>query len=105
MIWRTGTKNPHTLYLDEGDVSIPQGFIMAPGAARKIVEVMNATDPGAPAVNCGIKRWVIDAPSNSQYHECSDGEWCAWDDVSPVLMAYAGRIADLERQLARREGK
>lgn len=44
MTWRTGTKNPHTLYLDEGEVSIPQGFIMNPGAARAIVEAMNARD-------------------------------------------------------------
>lgn len=45
MTWRTGTKNPHTLYLDEGDVSLPQGFIMNPGAARAIVEAMNAAEP------------------------------------------------------------
>jgi hypothetical protein len=44
MTWRTGTKNPHTLYLDEGDVSLPQGFIMNPGAARAIVEAMNAAE-------------------------------------------------------------
>lgn len=45
MTWRTGTKNPHTLYLDEGGVSLPQGFIMNPGAARAIVEAMNAAEP------------------------------------------------------------
>lgn len=44
MTWRTGTKNPHTLYLDEGDVSLPQGFIMNPGAARAIVEAMNRSE-------------------------------------------------------------
>jgi hypothetical protein len=50
-------------------------------------------------VNCGIKRWNIDAPSNSQYTECCDGEWCAWDDVSAALMRQDGERAAVERQL------
>jgi hypothetical protein len=48
LTWRTGTKNPHTLYLDEGDVSLPQGFIMNPGAARAIVEAMNGSEGETP---------------------------------------------------------
>lgn len=44
MTWRTGTKNPHTLYYDEGEVSIPHGFLMNPGVARRICEAMNERD-------------------------------------------------------------
>jgi hypothetical protein len=32
--WRTGTKNPHTIYLDDE----PVGFILDPALAKRIVE-------------------------------------------------------------------
>lgn len=28
-----------------------------------------------------MKRWTIDAPSQSQYHRDLDGEWVEYDDV------------------------
>ena len=40
-----------------------------------------------------MKRWDIDAPASSQYHEAPDGEWVEYRDVE-------ARIAELERELA-----
>ena len=48
-------------------------------------------------LNCGIKRWVIDAPGSSQYEECAEGEWCEWDDVSAALMRLDGEHSARER--------
>ncbi len=39
-----------------------------------------------------MKRWDIDAPASSQYHEAPDGEWVEYRDVA----ALEARVAELE---------
>ena len=46
-----------------------------------------------------IKRWDIDAPASSQYHEAPDGEWVEYRDVAALeaqLGIYRRSIRDLE---------
>lgn len=39
--WRTGTKNPHTLYVDDE----PAGFVLDPELAKFLVKAANAAQP------------------------------------------------------------
>lgn len=43
-----------------------------------------------------IKRWDIDAPASSQYHEVPDGEWVEYRDVEALEVS----VSELEAALS-----
>jgi hypothetical protein len=85
MTWRTGTKNPHTLYLDSGGVSLPQGFIMNPGAARAIVAAMN----GKPPVTAGPSRAQLVELQNRLSQLSDEGAVGLLSHTDVALLAWA----------------
>lgn len=63
--WRTGTKNPHTLYLDDK----PAGFFLEPELAKLVVERLNCFPCIALAPACAHPDVFVD-PTTGRCKAC-----------------------------------
>ena len=98
MTWRTGTKNPHTLY--ENDE--PIGMVIEPRDGQRIAAAMNGADIEASTLKArelseAFARYVV-----ADWRRAGD-DGCAWT-LEQFLSNAEGVPAEVA-ELARREGK